>query len=254
MALYERVSAQIYSIILRYAAPADVHVYSVDESFIDATPYLSHYEETASATGQHPAHVMAMTMIKDVLKETGITATVGIGTNLYLAKVCMDTIAKKAKPDADGVRIAELNEDSYKFLLWDHRPLTDFWRVGRGTAARLAPYGIDTMGKIARQSVKNDGLLYHLFGVNAELLIDHAWGWEPCTIKDVKAYKPEHNSFSNGQVLTSPYDWKKARVVAKEMADAADCADRRLRHKQPDGQEHSLRRRDNNRQIRQTGA
>ena len=160
-------------------------------------------------------------IIHDVYATTGITATAGIGTNMYLAKVAMDIVAKHVAADKNGVRIGELDEMTYRQMLWNHRPLTDFWRVGRGTAARLAPYGIDTMGKIARQSVKNDGLLYRLFGVNAELLIDHAWGWEPCTIKDVKAYKPEHNSFSNGQVLTSPYDWKKARVVAKEMADAA---------------------------------
>lgn len=150
MALYEKISAQIYSIILRYAAPCDVHVYSIDESFIDATPYLSRYAAEAEATGKHPAHVMAMTIIKDVLKETGITATVGIGTNLYLAKVCMDTIAKKAKPDADGVRIAELNEDSYKFLLWDHRPLTDFWMLGPGKAARLEKAYLFTMGRAMR--------------------------------------------------------------------------------------------------------
>lgn len=224
MALYERVSAQIYSIILRYAAPADVHVYSVDESFIDATPYLSHYEEKASATGQHPAHVMAMTMIKDVLKETGITATVGIGTNLYLAKVCMDTIAKKAKPDADGVRIAELNEDSYKFLLWDHRPLTDFWMLGPGKAARLEKAYLFTMGDIAQKAQWDEEWFYKQFGIDGEILIDHAFGIEPVTMQDIKNYHSEGHSLSNGQVLPRPYKYAEARNVLREMIDVL-CQD-----------------------------
>ena len=224
MALYERVSAQIYSIILRYAAPADVHVYSVDESFIDATPYLSHYEEKASATGQHPAHVMAMTMIKDVLKETGITATVGIGTNLYLAKVCMDTIAKKAKPDADGVRIAELNEDSYKFLLWDHRPLTDFWMLGPGKAARLEKAYLFTMGDVAQKAQWDEEWFYKQFGIDGEILIDHAFGIEPVTMQDIKNYHSEGHSLSNGQVLPRPYKYGEARNVLREMIDVL-CQD-----------------------------
>ena len=174
MALYEKVSAQIYSIILRYAAPCDVHVYSVDESFIDAAPYLSQYEEEANRQGVHPAHVMAMTMIRDVLKETGITATVGIGTNLYLAKVCMDTIAKKVAPDKDGVRIAELNEDSYKFLLWDHRPLTDFWMLGPGKARTLEKACLFTMGDIAGRSQWDEEWFYKKFGIDGEILIAHA--------------------------------------------------------------------------------
>ncbi len=160
-------------------------------------------------------------MIRDVLKQTGITATAGIGTNMYLCKVAMDIVAKHIPADKDGVRIGELNEMTYRQKLWNHKPLTAFWRVGRGIAERLEPYGMDTMGKIARMSLKNEELLYRLLGVNAELLIDHAWGWEPCTIDLVKAYRPESNSFSSGQVLQSAYDWKKARVVVKEMADAA---------------------------------
>ena len=213
MAHYIKVSTDVYRVYLKYAAPEDIHVYSIDEVFIDVTDYMRSYRMSVRE--------LTTKIIHDVYATTGITATAGIGTNMYLAKVAMDIVAKHVAADKNGVRIGELDEMTYRQMLWNHRPLTDFWRVGRGTAARLAPYGIDTMGKIARQSVKNDGLLYRLFGVNAELLIDHAWGWEPCTIKDVKAYKPEHNSFSNGQVLTSPYDWKKARVVAKEMADAA---------------------------------
>ena len=166
------------------------------------------------------AHELAMMMIRDVLKQTGITATAGIGTNMYLCKVAMDIVAKKMPADKDGVRIAELDEMSYRRELWDYRPLTKFWRVGKGIAQKLALYGIDTMGKIARMSEQNEELLYRLFGVNAELLIDHAWGWEPCTIDMVKAYKPESNSFSSGQVLQEPYDVKKARVVIQEMAEA----------------------------------
>ena len=211
MAHYIDFSTRIYDIYLRYIAPEDIHVYSIDEVFIDATPYLATYRMTG--------HELAKKMIKDVLAETGITATAGIGTNLYLCKVAMDIVAKHTAPDADGVRIAELDEQSYRHELWDHRPLTDFWRVGRGIVQRLAPYGIDTMGKLARLSLTHEELLYRLFGVNAELLIDHAWGWEPCTIEAIKAYKPETHSLSNGQVLSSPYEPAKARVVAQEMAE-----------------------------------
>ena len=189
MAHYIDFSTRIYDIYLRYIAPEDIHVYSIDEVFIDATPYLATYRMTG--------HELAKKMIKDVLTETGITATAGIGTNLYLCKVAMDIVAKHTAPDADGVRIAELDEQSYRHELWDHRPLTDFWRVGRGIVQRLAPYGIDTMGKLARLSLTHEELLYRLFGVNAELLIDHAWGWEPCTIEAIKAYKPETHSLSN---------------------------------------------------------
>ena len=212
MAKYIEVSCKIYDIYLKYVAPEDIHVYSIDEVFMDVTDYLPTYKKTA--------HELTITMIRDVLKQTGITATAGIGTNMYLAKVAMDIVAKKMPADQDGVRIAELDEMSYRQKLWDHRPLTDFWRVGRGIAERLAQYGLDTMGKVARQSVDNEDLLYKLFGVNAELLIDHAWGWEPCTIDLVKAYRPETNSMSSGQVLTEPYTFEKARNVVMEMADA----------------------------------
>ena len=211
MARYVEVSRQIYNIYLRHVAPEDIYPYSVDEVFMDVTDYL-HYNRLTP-------HEMAMKMIREVLRETGITATAGIGTNLYLAKVAMDVMAKKTQPDADGVRIAELDEMSYRRLLWDHRPLTAFWRVGRGIAQKLQAHGLDTMGKVARCSVHNEDLLYRLFGVNAELLIDHAWGWEPCTIAQVKAYRPETNSFSSGQVLSCAYDARKARVVVQEMAD-----------------------------------
>ena len=213
MAHYMDVSAKVYQTYLKYIAPEDIHVYSIDEVFMDVTDYLKSYKMTA--------HELAMTMIRDVLHTTGITATAGIGTNLYLCKVAMDIVAKHIPADKDGVRIGELDEMTYRQQLWNHRPLTSFWRVGHGIAEKLAPYGIDTMGKIARMSVKNEELLYRLFGVNAELLIDHAWGWEPCTIDQVKAYKPENNSFGSGQVLQEAYDFKKARVVVKEMADAA---------------------------------
>ena len=211
MAHYIEVSTKVYQTYLKYIAAEDIHVYSIDEVFMDVTAYLSTYKMTA--------HQLAMTMIQDVLKTTGITATAGIGTNLYLCKVAMDIVAKHIPADKDGVRIAELDEMSYREKLWDYRPLTKFWRVGRGIAEKLMPYGIDTMGKIARLSEQNEELLYSLFGVNAELLIDHAWGWEPCTMEMVKQYKPETNSFSSGQVLTCPYDFKKARVVVQEMAD-----------------------------------
>ena len=211
MAHYIDVSSKIYGIYLKYIAPEDIHVYSIDEVFMDVTDYLKNYKMTA--------HELAMTMIRDVLSQTGITATAGIGTNMYLCKVAMDIVAKKSPADKDGVRIAELDEMSYRRLLWDHRPLTSFWRVGKGIAEKLAMYGIDTMGKVARQSVQNEELLYKLFGVNAELLIDHAWGWEPCTMEAVKAYRPETNSLSNGQVLQEAYRFQKARVVVQEMAE-----------------------------------
>ncbi len=213
MAFYIEYSTRIYKIYLKYIAPEDIHVYSIDEVFIDATSYLSTYGMSA--------HELARTIIRDVLSQTGITATAGIGTNMYLAKVAMDIVAKHIPADKDGVRIAELDEMSYRRSLWTHRPLTDFWRVGRGIAERLSQHGLYTMGDIALQSERNEQLLYDLFGVNAELLIDHAWGWEPCTIEMVKAYKPETNSFSSGQVLQEPYTPKKARVVVQEMAEAA---------------------------------
>ncbi|MBP3828665.1 MAG: DNA methylase [Prevotella sp.] len=212
MGHYMEVSSRVYQTYLKYIAPEDIHVYSIDEVFMDVTNYLDNYKMTP--------HELAMTMIRDVLKTTGITATAGIGTNMYLCKVAMDIVAKHIPADKDGVRIGELDEMSYREKLWDHKPLTSFWRVGKGTANRLAQYGIDTMGKLARMSLHNEELLYKLFGVNAELLIDHAWGYEPCTIDMVKAYKPENNSFSSGQVLQSAYDVRKARVVVQEMAEA----------------------------------
>lgn len=213
MAKYIEYSTKIYSIYLKYIAPEDIHVYSIDEVFIDVTAYLGSYKMTA--------HELAMTMIRDVLKQTGITATAGIGTNLYLCKIAMDIIAKKVPADKDGVRIAELDEMSYRRQLWDYKPITKFWRIGKGIAEKLATYGIYTMGDVARCSLKHEALLYKLFGINAELLIDHAWGWEPCTIDYVKAYRPTTNSLSSGQVLTEPYTFQKARVVVQEMADAA---------------------------------
>jgi DNA polymerase V len=222
MAHYIEVSTKVYQTYLKYIAPEDIHVYSIDEVFMDVTAYLRSYKMTA--------HQLAMKIIRDVLATTGITATAGIGTNMYLAKVAMDIVAKKMPADKNGVRIAELDEMSYRRELWDYRPLTKFWRVGRGIAEKLAVYGIDTMGKIARLSIQNEGLLYSLFGVNAELLIDHAWGWEPCTMEAVKAYRPETNSFSSGQVLKEPYTFKKARVVIREMAEgmALDLVSKRL--------------------------
>lgn len=222
MAHYIEYSTRIYQVYLRYIAPEDIHVYSIDEVFIDATNYLKTYRMSA--------HQLAMKMIREVLAETGVTATAGIGTNLYLCKIAMDIVAKKMPPDADGVRIAELDEASYRRQLWDHTPLTDFWRVGRGIANRLAPYGIFTMGDIARCSLKNEDFLYQLFGVNAELLIDHAWGWEPVTIDLIKAYRPETRSISSGQVLSCAYTADKAKIVTLEMADALalDLLDQRL--------------------------
>lgn len=213
MSLYIDYSSRVYKTYLKYIAPEDIHVYSIDEVFIDATAYLKTYKQTA--------HELAMQMIRDVLHSTGITATAGIGTNLYLCKVAMDIVAKHMPADADGVRIAELDEMSYRRQLWDYKPLNKFWRIGHGIANKLAHYGVDTMGKLARLSLDDEDLLYRLFGVNAELIIDHAWGWEPCTINEIKAYRPESCSFSNGQVLQCPYTFKKARVVIQEMADAA---------------------------------
>lgn len=217
MAHYMEYSTRIYQVYLKYVAPEDIHVYSIDEVFIDLTPYLK--------KGEITAHDMAIKMIRDVLATTGITATAGIGTNLYLAKIAMDITAKHMPADKDGVRIAELDEMSYRHQLWDHRPLTDFWRVGPGYASKLEAHGIYTMGDVALCSVGkesdyyNEDLLYKLFGINAELLIDHAWGWEPCTIAEIKAYKPSTNSICSGQVLQCPYDAEKARLVVKEMAD-----------------------------------
>ena len=222
MAHYIDISSKIYRIYLKYIAPEDIHVYSIDEVIMDVTAYLGSYKLTA--------HELAMKMIRDVLSQTGITATAGIGTNMYLCKVAMDIVAKKMPADKDGVRIAELDEMSYRRELWNYRPLTEFWRIGHGIAEKLAMYGIDTMGKLARMSVQDEELLYRLFGVNAELLIDHAWGWEPCTMEAVKAYRPETNSFSSGQVLQEPYSFKKARVVIQEMAEgmALDLVRKRL--------------------------
>ena len=218
MAYYMEMSTRIYQVYLKYVAPEDMHVYSIDEVFIDATDYIK--------TRKCTAKEFAKTIMQDVLQTTGITATAGIGTNLYLCKIAMDVGAKKIAADANGARIAELDEMTYRRTLWDHTPLTDFWRVGKGYAEKLASVGIYTMGDIARCSLGkitdyyNEDLLYKLFGVNAELLIDHAWGWEPCTIADIKAYKPEAKSIGSGQVLQEPYPFEKARLVADEMADA----------------------------------
>ena len=224
MAEYEKVSAQIYSIYLKYASPEDIHVYSIDESFIDCTPYLHAYREEAEKQHVHPAHLMAMTMIRDVLSVTGITATCGIGTNLYLAKVAMDIVAKKKPPDKDGVRIAELNEDSYKFLLWDHKPLTDFWQIGGGKARRLNKAHLYTMGDIAAKTQYDEEWFYKTFGIDGEILIDHAWGIEPVTMQDIKSYHTMNNSLSNGQVLPRPYKYEEARLVFTEMIEVL-CAD-----------------------------
>ena len=210
MAHYIEVSTQVYRTYLKYIAPEDIHVYSIDEVFMDVTAYLGSYKMTA--------HELAIKMIRDVLATTGITATAGIGTNMYLAKVAMDIVAKKMPADKDGGRIAELDEMTYRRQLWDYRPITKFWRVGTGIAEKLAMYGIDTMGKVARLSVQNDEVLYHMFGVNAELLIDHAWGWEPCTVDVIKTYAPRSKSLGSGQVLHMPYTFEKAEVIVREMA------------------------------------
>lgn len=228
MSCYMEYSTRIYNVYLKYVAPEDIHVYSIDEVFMDVTAYLNSYGMTARE--------LAMTMIQDVLKTTGITATAGIGSNLYLCKVAMDIVAKHIEADKDGVRIAELDEMSYRRILWNHRPLTDFWRVGRGYAKKLEEHGLYTMGDIARCSIgkpnelHNEELLYKMFGINAELLIDHAWGYEPCTMEYIKAYKPETNSVCSGQVLHCPYDFEKARLVVKEMTDlmVLDLVDKRL--------------------------
>lgn len=228
MAHYMKVSTEIYQVYLKYIAPEDIHVYSIDEVFMDVTNYLATY-------GLSPRQ-LAMKMILDVLETTGITATAGIGTNLYLCKIAMDIWAKHIQPDENGVRIAELDEMSYRRNLWDHRPLTDFWRVGKGYAKKLEANGLYTMGDIARCSTGkpteyyNEDLLYKLFGVNAELLIDHAWGWEPCTIGDIKAYRPESSSTGSGQVLQYPYPFAKAKLVVHEMADqlSLDLVDKGL--------------------------
>lgn len=217
MALYMEYSTRVYDIYLKYVAPEDIHVYSIDEVFIDVTDYLDTYQLTARE--------MTMMMIQDILKTVGVTATAGIGPNLYLAKIAMDIGAKRILPDKDGVRIAELNETSYRQLLWTHRPITDFWRVGQGYAKKLKAQGLFTMGDVARCSVGkpsdyyNEDLLYELFGINAELLIDHAWGYEPCTIADIKAYKPSTKSISSGQVLQTAYGFAKAKLIVREMTD-----------------------------------
>ena len=228
MAYYMKYSTRIFHIYLKYIAPEDMHVYSIDEVFIDATTYLNTYKMSARE--------LALTIIRDVLQETGVTATAGVGTNMYLCKVAMDIVAKKIPPDKDGVRIAELDEMSYRKLLWNHVPLTDFWRVGRGYAKKLMANGLFTMGDIARCSIGkpneyyNEALLYKLFGINAELLIDHAWGWEPTTIADIKSYKPESSSLSSGQVLHSAYTAEKAKLIVKEMTDllVLDLVDKKL--------------------------
>lgn len=222
MACYMEYSTRIYTIYMKYAAPEDIVVYSIDEVFIDVTDYLDAF--------QLSPHMLAMKIIQDILSETGITATAGIGTNLFLCKVAMDIVAKHIPPDKNGVRIAELNEMSYRQMLWSHQPLTDFWRVGHGYARKLKEHGMFTMGDVALCSVTHEELLYTLFGKNAELLIDHAWGWEPCTIKDIKAYRPASQSLGSSQVLPCPYSAEKARLVLREMADqlVLDLADKKL--------------------------
>ena len=222
MACYMKYSTRIYTIYMKYAAPEDIVVYSIDEVFIDVTDYLDAF--------QLSPHMLAMKIIQDILSETGITATAGIGTNLFLCKVAMDIVAKHIPPDKNGVRIAELNEMSYRQMLWSHQPLTDFWRVGHGYARKLKEHGMFTMGDVALCSVAHEELLYTLFGKNAELLIDHAWGWEPCTIKDIKAYRPTSQSLGSSQVLPCPYSAEKARLVLREMVDqlVLDLADKKL--------------------------
>ena len=222
MAHYMEWSTRVYNVYLKYIAPEDIHNYSIDEVLMDVTNYLQTYGVNARE--------LARKIILDVLETTGITATAGIGTNLYLCKVAMDIVAKHIHPDVNGVRIAKLDERTYRRLLWEHRPLTDFWRVGGGCTRKLEAHGIYTMGDIARCSLTDEDLLYRLFGVNAELLIDHAWGWEPCTMADIKAYKPESKSVGSGQVLQCPYSYDKARLVVREMADqlALDLVDKEL--------------------------
>ena len=222
MARYIEVSSKIYGVYLNYIAPEDMHVYSVDEVFIDASKYLRLYNMTA--------YELADKIIRDVLSQTGITATAGIGTNLYLCKIAMDIHAKHIKADKDGVRIAELDEKGYREQLWDHKPITDFWRIGRGYSRTLGRYGMFTMGDVARCSIVNEELLFKLFGVNAELLIDHAWGREPCTMDDIKSYRPKSQSLSSGQVLSRPYNFDEAKLIAREMTEllALDLVDKKL--------------------------
>jgi len=232
MALYMEYSTRIYDIYLKYVAKEDMHVYSVDEVFIDITSYLDAYKKTAQE--------MAIIMIKDVLDSTGITATAGIGTNMYLAKIAMDIVAKHATADENGVRMASLDEISFRKLLWNHTPITDFWRIGKGYQRKLNSVGINTMGEVARCALGNENdyynedLLYKLFGINAELLIDHAFGYEPCTMEDVKTYRPETNSISTGQVLTRPYEYDETRLIVKEMTEllALDLVKKRIVTKQ----------------------
>ena len=226
MAYYMKYSTNIYNIYLKCIAPEDILVYSIDEVFIDITDYISLYKCT-------PRQLVTK-MIKDVYETTGITATAGIGTNMFLAKVAMDIVAKKCKPNEFGVRIAGLDEMTFRKKLWDHKPITDFWRVGKGIASKLAKNNMNTMGDVARCSHYNEDLLYKLFGVNAELLIDHAWGWEPCTIEIAKSYKPTETSLSSGQVLHEPYDNKKAKIIVQEMADnlALDLVNKKFLTKQ----------------------
>ncbi|MCR4658062.1 MAG: DNA methylase [Lachnospiraceae bacterium] len=212
MALYMRYSTDIYKIYLKYIAPEDIHVYSCDEVFMDITGYLATYSMSP--------HDLAMMMIREILKTTGITATAGIGTNLFLCKAAMDIVAKHIPADENGVRIAQLDERSFREKLWNYTPLTDFWRIGSATAKKLNQHGLYTLGQVARESEKNEDLFYKLFGVNAELLIDHAWGWEPVAIDHIKQYRPEMNSLTSGQVLMRPYGYDEARVVVREMADA----------------------------------
>ena len=219
MAEYIRISARIYEIYRNYVAAEDIHVYSIDECFMDITGYLHFYEEAAAEAGLSPAHQMALTMIRHVLKETGITATVGIGPNLYLAKVGMDIVAKKVPADQDGVRIAELNEDLYKLLLWDHRPLTDFWMIGPGTARKLQKNAMYTLGDVANAALYDERPFYRMFGINAEIFLDHVWGIDPCLMSDIKGYKNKNHSLSKGQVLPRPYKYDEARLVFTEMAD-----------------------------------
>ena len=212
MAYYMKVSAQIYGIYTKYIAPEDIHVYSIDEVFMDITSYLELYRMSA--------YDLAKTIIREVLYSTGITAAVGIGSNLYLSKLAMDIVAKHTAPDPDGVRIAELNENSFRLLLWDHQPLTDFWHIGTGTAKRLEKLGIRTMGELARASLTVEDILYKEFGVDAEILIDHAWGIEPCGMQEIKSYHPTASSISEGQVLPHPYKQQSARIIVREMADS----------------------------------
>lgn len=228
MSYYMDYSTRIYEIYLKYVSPEDIHVYSIDEVFMDVTSYLKRFQITARELAKH--------IISDIIETTGITATAGIGTNLYLCKVAMDIVAKHIKPDKDDVRIALLDENRYRKLLWDHRPITDFWRVGKGYKKKLENIGLFTMGDIAKCSIGkddeyyNEDLLYKIFGVNAELLIDHAWGYEPCKMSDIKAYKPANNSIGRGQVLSEPYTYDKAKLIVKEMLDllALDLVDKHL--------------------------